>query len=512
MFIFLGNISGNATAFGFYIEIAAGRNPLLDDPHHTERARVIGTAIGLLTFCAAFHIFTRRGGIWLSNILATIKVIMLLVLAVLGFVHAGGRYLQSKPGSINESPVLNAPINITTPLINNATNINFHQAFAAPRHDLGSYVESLLFVLFAYTGYEQPFYVLTEVRQPKRVFPFYTVLGMSIATVLYMLMNISYFFVVPKEAYTSVPSNTIDMASTFLHYLFDSSLGPDTARRVTAGLICLSVFGNVVVMTFTAARVKQEIAKEAILPYSLELATGYTTPFAWLRNRFSSASRARRGNNLTTLQQKLRDLKIDDPLEKSPVPALILHWFTSVLLIAITAMLPPVTAYSFLTALYAFVNCMVVGSLISGGLLYLKIHSLMNSTDSRRWSQVRSYIPPIDPLHVIIYFMGSIFLVGAAFVPPALNSPFAAKIEGYPWWVLPTVGLASLLLGVIWWGGLQFSFWSRTIRLIVSRTPVLDTDKYGDEVVIAELIEHRLQSRLITREVVPDDDGRYIMR
>jgi hypothetical protein len=36
-----------------------------------------------------------------------------------------------------------------------------------------------------------------------------------------------------------------------------------------------SAIGNVIVVTFTAARVKQEIAKEGILPYSLFFAQSY---------------------------------------------------------------------------------------------------------------------------------------------------------------------------------------------------------------------------------------------
>jgi hypothetical protein len=70
---------------------------------------------------------------------------------------------------------------------------------------------------------------------------------------------------VPKEAYISTSLNSIDMAGIFMHYLFDDSIGPETARRVMAGLIAISIFGNIVVMTFTSARVEQEIVKDGIL-------------------------------------------------------------------------------------------------------------------------------------------------------------------------------------------------------------------------------------------------------
>jgi amino acid transporter len=498
MYLFLGNISGNAIAFGIYFEIMIGRDPLSTDPRqNAERGRVAWLAVGLLTFCAALHIFTRRGGILLSNILASIKVLMILALAIIGFVHAGGRWLQSKPGSINELPVSGSPFNITTVQINNATETNYHSSFANPRHDVASFVQSLLFVSFSYTGYEQPFYVLSEVKQPRRIFPFCTIGGMCLATFLYMLINISYFCVVPHEAYTAVPANSIDMATTFLHYVFDSSTGPRVARRVAAGLICLSILGNVNVMTFTAARVKQEIAKEGILPFSLFFATSYTTPWAWFRNRYWPNNQQTAGEHLTALQSRLRELKIDNPMEKSPSPALLLHWVTSLLLIAATAKLKPATSYSFLTSLYAFINCLVVGVMVGGGLLYLKIDSLIPGRKGRNWANIRSYSPLIDPLHVIIFVCSTAFLVGAAFVPPTQGSAFTKKIQGYLWWTLPTVGIACLLLGVVWWSGLRLLLILRRLEFIVTRTPILDPpDEFGDEILIAELIEHRLETRV----------------
>lgn len=54
-----------------------------------------------------------------------------------------------------------------------------------------------------------------------------------------------------------------------------------------SALIATSIFGNMIIMIFTAARVKQEIAKEGIPLLSLSFATGVTTPAArlwtWLK-------------------------------------------------------------------------------------------------------------------------------------------------------------------------------------------------------------------------------------
>lgn len=286
MFIILGNISGNSVAFGIYVMIAAGKDPIGKDALGT-RLSVYGIAVALLTFCAAFHIFTRRGGIMLNNAMGTFKIALILALALLGFVHAGGRYLQRLTDAVDEPAVFGADFNVTSVAINDAAshNLNPLTAFVNEGIDGSSIFESFLYALFAYTGFRQPFYVLAEVEEPRRNFPTLIPSSMMIVTFLYVITNLAYFAVVPKEVYLSGPVNTITMASLFLHYLFDDTAGPDTARRVMAALISISILGNIIAMTFAAARVKQELAKEGILPFSLFFAKGYITPWSWIRHK-----------------------------------------------------------------------------------------------------------------------------------------------------------------------------------------------------------------------------------
>ncbi|KAH0556312.1 hypothetical protein GP486_005760 [Trichoglossum hirsutum] len=483
MFIILGNISGNAVAFGIYVLIAAGCDPISDP---LQRGPVIGLAIGALTVCASLHIFSRRGGILVNNMFAVVKVAMLLVIAILGFVHAGRTHLQSS--GINESldSTLNITNqNITSAMINTAMRHNFDldMSFSHPRHDVGSYVDSFLVVIYSYTGFEQPFYVLSEVARPRRVFPMYTLLGMTTAVLLYVLVNVSYLCVVPKEAYTTIPMNTIDMAGAFFHDIFDSTNGDHMARRVMSGLIAVSIFGNILVLTFTAARVKQEIAKEGILPFSLFFATGHTTPWAWLQSRW------RRESNMPTAL-KPGDIDIDDHLEQSPMAALTLHWFTSVLLIAVTSMLRPTTAYSFLISLYSYVNVSVIGFLVAGGLLYLKLDSYLRGCMGRNWVNKVSFKPWLDPLHAVVYFFAMGFFLFAAFAKPTKGSPYVKDIVGYWWFLVPAIGLSSLLWGMVWWLGLKGIEWNRRRRLDVRRTPYIEKDGDGNYVQKVELVEH----------------------
>jgi hypothetical protein len=134
LYIFLGNLAGNAVAFGYYIMVAAGKDP------DENKGPVIGLAITLLAACCLFHVITRSGGIWVNNAFAVAKVGMLLMIIIMGFVHASGKYLQSYG--------LGPPSNITSAMINNATDSNFSTKTSfKSTGDLSGFVSSLLFAV-----------------------------------------------------------------------------------------------------------------------------------------------------------------------------------------------------------------------------------------------------------------------------------------------------------------------------------------------------------------------------
>jgi amino acid transporter len=481
LFIVLGNLAGNAVAFGIYVMIAAGKHPITDNSNDFEKGPVIGLAITCVTLCCLFHAFSRRGGILINNAFAVAKVGILIVIILLGFVHAGGKYLRSS--GIDESPpvVFDTslhPVNINSSAINNAASINFdtHTSFKATG-DFNSFVQSLVFAIYPFTGFEQPFYVLSEVKSPRKVFPRAAITAMLLTILLYMLVNISYFCVVPKETYTEVSGISIDMASVFFYDIFDSTLGKHSAKRAMASLVAFSIFGNILVLTFTAARVKQEIAKEGILPKSLFFSTGHTTIWARIRNRGQRTGNA-----------EMMDLETHP--EQTPMAALGLHWFFTVFMVLITAMLEPAVAYSFLVTLYSYVNVAVLGSLTGGGLCYLKINSWIYGTSGRNWYNKTQWTPWLDPLPAFVYFLSMTFFLFATFAPPPMDSIFAESTTGYSWVLVPAIGLTSLLWGVLWWFGLEFVQWRGRFRIFVTRTPYLVKDADGNYIQKVELVEH----------------------
>lgn len=429
-FVALGNLSGNALAFGTFIMKASGSKKSAEE----DKGAIIAIAIAAITACVLIHLLSRRGGIIMNNCFAVLKVAILLVIIILGFMKAGGADLGG------DSPKA-------------TDNFELDNSFENTVNDVPSIANSLLFVLYTYSGWEQPFHVLAEVRTPRKIFPKYTLIALAMTTVLYLLVNVSYFCVIPRDlGEIAIERN---MGAVFFRRVFAN----DIATRTMAAVIAISIFGNILVMTFTASRVKQEIAKEGILPFSLVFATSKTTPLGRWQNR-----------NKTMAQ--------DEYLDQTPMAALCLHWFTSVLLVAVTSKLSPTEAFSALISLYSFVLVLLVGFFTAGGLVYLRLRP------SLEWRP--SFKPPGGWVYAAIYCATCLFGLIACFPEPRSQQTTEIK-----WYIIPTIALSAPLWGVLWYLGLRAYMAFKGETLVVKRKPVIAQEEGSDEMRwTTEIITH----------------------
>jgi len=410
------------------------------------KGAVIGLAIGALSLTVFLNMVSRRAGIYLNNIFAVLKVAVLLAIIVLGFVKASGVNLGGQPKA--------------------TSNFDPDTSFKPGAAEAPSVTDSLLYVVYTYSGFEQPFYVLTEVRTPRKVFPRYTFIAMVLATTLFLLTNVAYFCAVPQD----LPAirEQRNMATVFFSQMF----GNEAAKRVMDAIIAVSIFGNLLVMTFTASRVKQEIAKEGILPFSLMLATSHRTLDAlWQARRLS-----REGATVA-----------NETLEQSPMAALLLHWMTSVALIAFTAMVDPAIAYSVLVTLYSYVIVTLNGFFTSLGLLYLKMHK-----QNRDWTNP-NFNPRFGAVYAAVYFVACGVMLFTAFAPPSESSPYSYTATSIKWYLLPAIGLSVPLWGAMWYLGLRLVMFLRVLELVVERNPttaLADEDMPDQYIVTIENITH----------------------
>ena len=298
-------------------------------------------------------------------------------------------------------------------------------------------------------------------------------IAMLITAVMFMLVNISYWCVVPVGDYIleGSASPSVDLASEFFGRLF----GP-TGQRAMEALIALSIFGGMLVMTFTAGRVKQEIAKEGVLPFSRFFAAAHVTVLQWLQIRNRTSKEIQSPTNKS--------------LERAPVTGLMLHWLASVVCLLATCMLRPELVYKILVTLYGYSTRILVELAVAGGLLYLKFKKQSD------WSKIATFKTRVDPWHCIILFVVSAVLLfgglGRSAVP-------VTTIPGLAWYVVPLIALSSPFWGVLWWLCLRGIEKFRRQDLVVTRTPFIE-ERDGQFVQVAEIVEH------MWRAVVPSWD------
>lgn len=228
------NLSGNAISFGLQVMKASG----IHDPSAGDipsRSTAIAIAIATLTLVVISHSISRRGGILINNAFAVIKIALLIAIICLAIAKAAGAF--GGPGDV---------------LRNNFSR----DAFTTLRSDPVSWSDSLSLCMYSFSGYEQPFYVLAETKSPRKTLPKYTALAMIFATILFILVNVSYLLVVDKSlilpaAEGNLPSSG-DLATLFFDGLFGNVDGK--AERAMAALIAISIFGNLWVMTVSCCK------------------------------------------------------------------------------------------------------------------------------------------------------------------------------------------------------------------------------------------------------------------
>jgi len=245
-------------------------------------------------------------------------------------------------------------------------------------------------VLNAYTGWSNVNYVLNDVKNPIRTLKISGPLGLGICAILYVLANVAFFAAATKDE--------IKKADTTVAALFFGNVFGTKAERALSVIVALSALGNVITITYSAARVNQELAKE-----------GIPLPFG---NKFWASNW---------------------PTGKSPFPGLIIHLIPSVIIILGP---PPSVAYPFILDVEGYPQ-QIINFFIVCGLFWL------------RWKKPNANRPFKIWLPLAVFFLvAAIFLVVAPFLPPANGMGDTPPL---PYYLYCLVGIAIMVFGVIYW-------------------------------------------------------------
>lgn len=366
--VLLGFSSGNSYAFGKYIIYVLGLNSQLSDSIIDKLSRYIGSAV--VISCTLWHIYFPTGAKKSILYLGFVKVLILASIVLLGLVA------------------------IIAPSVIEPHWDNFENSFSHGSQSIDWYSISvaLLQVIYSFKGWENANYVLEELEDPHKTLMIAAPVSVGLTTFLYIAIVISYYIVIPKD---EISNTGILISGVFFEKIFEKyskSLAAQIVSRFLPFCITLSNYGNVMAVSFSNARVNQELAKEGIFPF-------------------------------THIFSKLNY-------------ALFLHCFVTILVLIIP---PNGNVYQLIIDLYAYPSGWF-NLIIGVGLVY------MHWTNNDNWNDIPT---PWTSWYVLtgIFIVSNLFLAVVPFVPP--NG--SVENDGYAYWVFPVSGIAVMAVGAVYW-------------------------------------------------------------
>jgi APA family basic amino acid/polyamine antiporter len=208
--------AGNTTPF-FSIPIVPGTIAL------SFSAQTV-IALALIWGLAFVHLRGVGPGRFVSNLLATLKVLAFVLFIAWGFGFGTG----------------------------NAANIT---ETAAPVTGAGWFL-ALLAVGFTYSGWNAAAYMAEEIREPGRNVPRALALGTGAVIAIYLLMNALYLYVVPVAELATLKGSVLDIVA-------DRLIGP-MAGNIMGIVGIISLAASVNAMTFAGPRVYFAMARDGL--------------------------------------------------------------------------------------------------------------------------------------------------------------------------------------------------------------------------------------------------------
>ena len=206
-----GDIAVLAFAFATYARTVY--DPLAGSPFPYMQQIYAVAAVMVLTM---INVLGVRQGKWTQNLLTLIKALGLLFIVGMAF---------------------------------------FTKPTPAPSESGGSlpYNLALIFVLFAYGGWNEMAYVAAEVRNPRRNIVRALVLGMVAVTILYLLINAAFLSALGYQGLAASKAVATDAVSGAL---------PQVGGILIGLLICVSALGAVNGTIFTGARISYAMGSD----------------------------------------------------------------------------------------------------------------------------------------------------------------------------------------------------------------------------------------------------------
>ena len=209
---FSAPIAASAFAFGEYVHALW---PTIPAP---------SAGVLLIIVVSMLHAVHVRGGTGLQNIFALAKVALILVFIAGGLCVVDARsILVEEPAKVTES-------------------------LLSPAFAIG-----LIFISFAYSGWNGAAYIAGEVRRPERTLPLALVMGTGLVVLLYVGLN----WVFLASAPPSVLAGKVEVGHVAAVHIFGQAAG-----QLLSGLIALALISSVSAMIMVGPRVYEAMGED----------------------------------------------------------------------------------------------------------------------------------------------------------------------------------------------------------------------------------------------------------
>jgi len=185
-------------------------------------------AVAAIVILALVHLTDVTWGCRVQNLLTALKILLIISLIIGGFWLARPQDLRLWPAAGELQSV-------------------FSPAFAT----------SLVYVFYAYSGWNASSYVAGEIYRPERNLPLSLFLGASLVSLAYVLLNYIFLYTVPVSELTG----KIDVGYLSARAIF----GPQGGTLMTL-LICLALFSSLSSLIMVGPRVALTMGEDLAIP------------------------------------------------------------------------------------------------------------------------------------------------------------------------------------------------------------------------------------------------------
>lgn len=198
-------------------------------------------AIAVIILVTLINVFTVKIGEYFTNVFTGLKILGLSTLIIAGLVYAF------------------------------KNQITFNQSSYTVPEDLGSHFGlALIGVLFSYGGWQHATYLAGEAKNGSKTLPKAILIGAIAITLIYLLTNLSYLYLVPFHQLTE----STTLAADAMQNIF-----PEWGGIFIAFVIMISAFGTATIYCFGVPRIYFAMASDGVFFKQLaQLHPKFNTP------------------------------------------------------------------------------------------------------------------------------------------------------------------------------------------------------------------------------------------